>query len=69
MVKRALNLQVKMIDLEEKQENIFHLRCHVQNKICRMIININNCTNIASTNLVDKLNLYTTKHFISYKLQ
>jgi hypothetical protein len=29
VVKRALNLQVKIRDLKEKQENIFHTRSHV----------------------------------------
>ena len=33
-----------------------------------MIIDSGGFTNVASTDLVDKLNLYTTKHSIPYKL-
>jgi hypothetical protein len=68
MVRRALKVQLKVADLEKKKENIFHTRCHVQNKIYSMIINSGSCTTITSTTLVDKLNLHTTKHFMPYKL-
>jgi hypothetical protein len=49
--------------------NIFHTRCQVYNKICSLIIDGGSCTNIASAEFVRKLNLYTTKHHIPYKLQ
>ena len=34
-----------------------------------MLINNGSCTSVTSIGLVDKLNLHTTKHHISYKLQ
>ena len=69
VVKRALNVHVKVDDLEGQRENIFHIRCHVQNKIFSVIVNGGSYTNIASTKLVKKLSLYTTKHHIPYKLE
>ena len=43
-------------------------RCLIHNKVYNLIIDGGNCSNIASTKLVRKLNLHTTKHSISYKL-
>ena len=34
----VLNTQVKEDDIEQQRENIFHTRCHVQNKVCSLII-------------------------------
>ena len=68
VARRALSVQVKE-DEEEQQENIFHTRCHVQNKVCSMIIDGGSCTNIASTTMVEKLGLPTSKHPRPYKLQ
>ena len=65
----ALSAQVKDDDMEQQKENIFHTRCHINNKVCSMIINRGRCINVASTTLVEKLNLPTLKHPRSYKLQ
>ena len=35
---RALSVQAKEDD-KMQQNNIFHTRCHVQNKVCSVIIN------------------------------
>ena len=43
MARHALSAQVKEDDMEQQRENIFHTRCHINNKIC---------TNVASTTLV-----------------
>ena len=68
VTRRALSLQAKE-DKEEQRENIFHTRCHVRNKVCSVIIDGGSCTNVASTTMVDKLGLPTTKHPRLYKLQ
>lgn len=68
MVKRALDMHVEVGGLEKQSENIFHTRCHVQNKICSLIIDNNSCTNITSVDLMDKFYLQTTKHHVPYKL-
>ena len=55
--------------MEQQRENIFHTRCHINNKVCSMIIDGGSCTNVASTTLVENLNLPTLKHPRPYKLQ
>jgi hypothetical protein len=65
----ALSAQVKEDDMEQQRENIFHTGCHINNKVCTMMINEGSCTNVASTTLVEKLNLPTLKHPRPYKLQ
>ncbi|KAI3469143.1 hypothetical protein Pfo_025806 [Paulownia fortunei] len=58
--------------LEEEnnqRENLFHTRCFVQSKVCSVIIDGGSCTNVASTELVEKLALPTLKHPRPYRLQ
>lgn len=55
--------------LSVQQENIFHTKYHVDNKVCSLIIDRKGCTNVANTSLVDKLNLPTLRHPRLYKLQ
>jgi hypothetical protein len=69
MIRRALKVQIKEDDLEQQMRNIFHKRCHINNKICCMIIDGRSCDNVVSTTLVRKLNLNNTKHYRPYKLQ
>ena len=38
VARHALSAQVKEDDVEQKMENIFHTRCHINNKECSMII-------------------------------
>ena len=61
-------MQVKEDD-KVQQENIFPTRYHMQNKVCSVIIDRVNCTNVASTKMVEKLGLPTIKHPRPYKLQ
>ncbi|GKV11001.1 hypothetical protein SLEP1_g22290 [Rubroshorea leprosula] len=68
VTKRALNVQAKEDD-EVQRDNIFHMRCHIKNKVCSVIIDGGSCTNVASTVLVEKLNLPMMKHPRPYKLQ
>ena len=67
VARHALSAQVKEDDVEQQRENIFHTRCHINNKVCSMIIDGGSCTNVASTSLVEKLNLPTLKHPRPYK--
>jgi hypothetical protein len=69
VARRALNTHIKVDDAAQQRENIFHTRCHVNSKVCSMIIDGGSCTNVASTTLVEKLNLPTLKHSRPYKLQ
>ncbi|KAK8519649.1 hypothetical protein V6N12_030017 [Hibiscus sabdariffa] len=67
VVKRSL--QTQPIQSEQQRENIFHMRCLVNNKVCVVIIDGGSCTNVASSVMVEKLGLKTTKHPKPYKLQ
>jgi hypothetical protein len=49
VVRRALNMHIKVDDLEGQRENIFHTRCHVHNKVCSFIIDGGSCISLAST--------------------
>ncbi|KAL4309307.1 hypothetical protein GQ457_01G020420 [Hibiscus cannabinus] len=60
VVKRSLNAQPMQDD--QQRETIFHTRCLVSDKVCIVIIDGGSCTNVASTLMVDKLGLKTTKH-------
>jgi uncharacterized protein YabN with tetrapyrrole methylase and pyrophosphatase domain len=51
----ALNTHIKVDDTEQQRENIFHTRCHVNNKVCSMIIDGRSCTNVASTILASTI--------------
>ncbi|XP_016733639.1 uncharacterized protein [Gossypium hirsutum] len=67
VVKRSLSAQIT--HEEPQRENLFHTRCHIQGKVCSLIIDGGSCTNVASTLLVEKLQLSTIKHPRPYKLQ
>ncbi|KAF7839283.1 uncharacterized protein G2W53_007765 [Senna tora] len=69
VVRRALNCQIKEHDLNEQRENNFHTRCLVNNKLCSLIIDGGSVTNVASTTMVEKLNLPIIRHPRPYKLQ
>jgi len=54
---------------DTRRENIFHTRCLITNKLCSMIIDGGSCANVASTRVVEKLDLPTISHTKPYKLQ
>jgi len=47
---------------DNQMEQIFHSRCKVANKTCKLIIDGGSDTNVASTEMVSKLNLATISH-------
>lgn len=67
VTRRALSMQVN--NDEWQCENIFHTRCLVHEKVCSILIDGRSCTNVASTTLVEKLNLSTMKYPRPYQLQ
>jgi hypothetical protein len=69
VIRRVLNMQIKKDNVDQQRENIFHTRCHIQNKVCSMIIHGGSCANVASDTLVKKLNLSCIKHPRPYRLQ
>ncbi|RDY04768.1 hypothetical protein CR513_11478, partial [Mucuna pruriens] len=69
VTRRALSIQPKEDGDMKQREYNFHTRCHTNDKVCSMIIDSGSCTNVASTLLVEKLNLPTKKHPNPYRLQ
>lgn len=69
VARRALNIQPKEDGDEQQRELIFHTRCLIKGKVCTVIIDNGSCANVASTLMVEKLNLNTLKHPKPYKLQ
>ncbi|XP_074288811.1 uncharacterized protein LOC141613966 [Silene latifolia] len=62
-------LQVKTLPTDSEQRNqLFHTKCRVNDKWCSLIIDGGSCTNAASTEMVSKLGLVTTKHPHPYAL-
>ena len=54
VTRKALSMQVKEDD-KVQQENNFHTRCHMQKKVCSVIIDESSYTNVGSTTMVEKL--------------
>ncbi|PKI68241.1 hypothetical protein CRG98_011377 [Punica granatum] len=54
-------------EIESEDEGMDE-ECTIQNKVCGVIIDSGSYFNVASTTLVEKLNLSTTKHPYPYKL-
>jgi len=67
MIKRVLHV-IEALSEANQREQIFHSRCKVVNKTCNLIINGGSCTNVASAELVSKLNLATIEHPRPYTL-
>ncbi|RDY08910.1 hypothetical protein CR513_06804, partial [Mucuna pruriens] len=65
----ALSIQPKEDDDVEQREHNFPPRCHINDKVCSMIIDSGSCTNVTSTIIVEEIKLQTVKHTRSYKLQ
>ena len=61
-------LHTEATPVKSQRENLFHTRCKVGDKTCRMIIDSGSCTNVASTEMVSKLKLPTRDHVKPYKL-
>ena len=57
VTKRVLNIPPNDKEDDEHRDHIFHTRCNVKNKVCALIIDSESYTNVASTLLVEKLNL------------
>ncbi|PKI59294.1 hypothetical protein CRG98_020314 [Punica granatum] len=68
VVRIVLSLQTKGVE-EMQRENIFYTRCYIKDKVYSVIIDGGNCTNVASTTMVEKLGLPMLKHPRPYKLQ
>ncbi|RDY11947.1 hypothetical protein CR513_03316, partial [Mucuna pruriens] len=69
VTRRSLSIKPKEDGDMKQHEHNFHTRCHINDKVCSMIIDSGSCTNVASTIIVEKINLQTAKHTRPYKVQ
>ena len=65
VLRRALSGH-KVQNHEEQRENIFHTRCTVNGRVCSLIVDGGN---VASTTMVEKLQLKTEPHPHPYSIQ
>lgn len=49
VVKISVNVYIKEDDVEQKKDNIFHTRSHINNKVCSLIIDNKSCVNVSNT--------------------
>ena len=68
VARRVLTARVKE-DEQLQRENLFYTRCKVSDKVCSLIIDGGNCTNVASLLMVESSGLPTTRHPHPYRLQ
>ena len=52
VARKAVNVKVKE-DEEVQCDNIFQTRCHIESKVCSVIIDGGSCANVASAELVE----------------
>lgn len=52
----------KLKKMEQCNEKTFFILCHAQYKVCRMVIDRGNCTNVVTIIIVKKLGLLILKH-------
>ncbi|XP_028556775.1 uncharacterized protein LOC114581220 [Dendrobium catenatum] len=51
-----------------QRHSLFKTRCTVNGRVCQLIIDSGSCENVASTTLIERLNLPTEEHLNPYKL-
>jgi len=68
VLRRALS-GFKISNYEEQRENIFHTLCTIHGRVCSHIVDGGSCANVASTTLVEKLQLKAENHPYPYSIQ
>ena len=46
VIRRSPSVQTKVHDVEQPKDNIFHIRCLINDKVCNIIIDSDSFTNI-----------------------
>jgi len=68
VLRRALSGH-KVPNQEKQRENIFHTRCTVNGHVCSLIVDGGSYANVASTTMMEKLQLKTKPHPHLYSIQ
>lgn len=66
VLRRVLHVQNSPHD--DQQLNIFQIRCTINAKVCSIIVNSGSYANVASTTLMEKLELPSSPHPYLYQL-
>jgi len=66
MVRKLLDNHSNNLE-QSQQENLFHARCKVFDKICSLVVDSESYSNCCSERVVLKLNLRTIPHSKPYK--
>jgi hypothetical protein len=69
VIRRTFNVHIQKDNVKQQMKNIFHTRCHINNKIYSMIIDSESCVIVVITILIRKLNLNVIKYERPYRLQ
>jgi len=69
VIRRTFNVQIQKDNVKQQMKNIFHTRCHINNRVYSMIIDSGSCVIIVITILIRKLNLNVIKYKRPYRLQ
>lgn len=56
------------LDMKQQKKNLFHMRWHINNKVSNVNIDKWNSINLASINMLHKLNFLALEHLRPYKL-
>ena len=67
MARRALAAHIK--EEEIQRENIFYTQCHINSKVCSLVIDPGSYTNVASLVMVEALALPNREHLQPYRQQ
>src|SRR6266542_988283 len=68
VVRRVLSAQMEKAE-QHQRYNLFHTKCVVMERSCRIIIDRGSCNNLASSEMVSKLGLQTSPHPQPYYIQ
>ncbi|GKC36279.1 hypothetical protein Tco_1048663, partial [Tanacetum coccineum] len=68
VIRRVLHTK-EMVSNDEQREHIFLSRCTIKEKVCSLIIDSGRCINVASTTLINKLDIPTSLHLNPYNLK
>jgi hypothetical protein len=69
VIRRTFNVHIQKDNVKQQMKNIFHTRCHINNKIYSMIIDSESCVIVVIAILIRKLNLNVIKYERPYRLQ
>ena len=59
---------LKISNRKEQRENIIHTQCTINGRVCSLIVDGGSCANLASTTLVEKLQLKAEPHPYRYSI-